>query len=579
MRQSSALDAKDDFLGGLAGADSTRPTWFGRDGSLFGWWHLPASGEARATIVMASSLARERLAADLSWRLLAATLAGAGFAVLRFDFTATGDSSGQGDSPGLVKQWHDDLLTAVAEARAASAAPVILLGHRVGATLAVRAVREGLSVDGMVLWDPVKTGKLYLRELSAQQTLAVTERERLTPFASHKWADIPGDNLTTETTADLSLLALRADQPIPVEPLLILARPVASILKTFADQHAVRGTAGLEEMLNLNPMLAQTANEPIAETIEWLDANVANTAHPVEPSDSPSTALQHGGHQLVEHARSFAGGMFGIVTERADATANAAPQPETVLLLSASVEAHTGPARLWVELARDWASMGLRVVRCDLPGLGESLPSPGAKEQIVYAPTAIDDVDRLVRALNPQDPAAVTLVGMCSGGYNALEVATRLKSRKLILFAFGWWLVPAEFAEGRGPDPARKAFLSALCLLRPLLYTRIGRRMLVSHARGFWLTGSKLRLTAPLRPFLRMLNAGTEVTMLLGAADTAHFTKQPRSLARIRRRPGFRLETFEGLDHALLNSEPRRRAAETALALLTPGGPAQSAGR
>jgi alpha-beta hydrolase superfamily lysophospholipase len=570
MQPSAGSGAGTESRGAPSAADETWPTWFGEDKSLFGWWHIPADRQARAIIVMAPSLARERLAADFSWRLLAASLAGEGYAVLRFDFTATGDSAGHNDHPGLVKQWQEDLLTAVAEARTASAAPVILLGHRVGATLAVQAVRDGMPVDGLVLWDPVKTGKLYLRELAAQQSMAVTEREQPAKLASDTWADVPGDNLTTEAAADLAQIALHPEQPIPVRPLLILTRPVASSTKAFVDQEAVQGLIGLEEMLNLNPLRARTANEPIAETIAWLARTIEDKAHRIEPPTSASTTLQHGGHQIVEHARYLVDGMFGVVTERADGRPDAAPAQGTAVMVSASVEGHTGPGRLWVELARDWAAMGMRVVRCDLPGLGESPPRTGAIHQTVYAPTAIDDLDRVVRALNPQDPGAVALIGMCSGAYNALEVATRLKSRKLILFAFGWWLVPAEFSEGKAPDPARRAFLSALYLLRPLTYTRFGRRLMTGHPERLWLTGSLLRLTAPLRPFRRMLKAGTEITVLLGAADTAYFTKQAKSLERLKRHRGFQFETFEGLDHALLNGEPRRLAGKMALAILEP---------
>lgn len=547
-------------------AEDTWPSWFGRERALFGWWHVPSSREARATIVMAPALARERLAADFSWRLLASSLASAGFAVLRFDFTATCDSSGRSLDGDLVGHWQEDLQTATATARAASSAPVILLGHRLGATLATQAVRDGLLVDALVLWDPVAKGRRYMRELAAQQTMAVTGVTAQARPAPAQWADVPGDDLSTETAAAISRLSLSPEQPIPAEALLVLARPHSPSLKTFATPGCVHDVTGLEEMLNLNPLLARPAEEPVAETVTWLDATMGQKTFPIEPPAAPSATMLHDGHEVVERAQRLVNGMFGVITERADAP----PDPETVVLLSASVEPHTGPGRLWVELARDWAAMGLRVVRCDLPGLGESVPRAGAHRQTVYAPTAIEDLELLVRTLSPQDPSAVSLVGMCSGGYNALEVAARLRSRRLMLFAFGWWLVPAEFAEGKAPDPHRRAFLSAMNLLRPILYTGFGRRFLTKHPERMWLTGSALRLMAPLRPFRRLLRAGTEVTMLLGEADTAYFTKQPRAFERLRKRPGFQFRLIPGLDHALLNGEPRRMAGEMIRAAFKP---------
>ena len=558
MRGAATSVANAEFARGQALAQESWPTWFGRDRPLFGWWHLPIGREARATVVMAPGLARERLAADYSWRLLASSLADAGFAVLRFDFTGTGDSAGDARDPDLVQRWHEDVQTAVASARSASSAPVILLGHRVGAMLAALAVRDGLMVDALVLWDPVAGGRRYLREMAAQQTMAVNAEASQSPRPGPGWADVPGDSLSTQTADALSALTLSIEQPVPVAALLVLARPGSPAFTKAADPQSVRYVVGLEEMLNLNPLEARTAEEPIAETLAWLDATVDRKAYPVDPPAQSTTTMRHAGQALVETAQQWASGMFGVVTE----PAGAAAPTETVVMLSASVEAHTGPGRLWVELARDWAASGVRAVRCDLPGLGESAPGPGFTRQTVYAPTAIDDLESLVRAISPHDPGAVSLAGMCSGAYTALEVAWRLRSRRLFLFAFGWWLVPAELTAGKRVDPGRRAYLSALWLLRPVLLTKFGRRLMTEHPIGAWLTGSSMRLVRPLRPFRQLIKAGTEVTLYMGEADTAYFTTQPRAFERLKRRPQFRYHSIAGLDHALLNGEPRRAAGE-----------------
>jgi hypothetical protein len=63
------------------------------------------------------------------------------------------------------------------------------------------------------------------------------------------------------------------------------------------------------------------------------------------------------------------------------------------------------------------------------------------------------------------------------------------------------------------------------------------------------------------------------------AADTVYFTKQPKSLERLRLHWGFQIEAFEGLDHALLNGEPRRLAGKTVLAPLEPGAYSRRAGQ
>ena len=90
---------------------------------------------------------------------------------------------------------------------------------------------------------------------------------------------------------------------------------------------------------------------------------------------------------------------------------------------------HVGPSRLWVVLARRWAAAGLRCVRLDLSGIGDSPSREGLPEHVVYAPAAFDDLFDAVRFLCPDDPTNVVFVGLCSGGYQALEAAVAQRAR------------------------------------------------------------------------------------------------------------------------------------------------------
>jgi pimeloyl-ACP methyl ester carboxylesterase len=103
------------------------------------------------------------------FRVLATQLERAGYAALRFDYSGTGDSLGDGDA-ATVDAWIDDVVTAAERLRVASgAARITAVGLRFGATLATLAsVRGDLRLRHLVMWDPVVDGAEYLRELVEQ---------------------------------------------------------------------------------------------------------------------------------------------------------------------------------------------------------------------------------------------------------------------------------------------------------------------------------------------------------------------------------------------------------------------------
>ena len=570
-----------------SGTALARPSWFGpAERPLFGWWHVPASRTARATVVMASATARERLAADYSWRLLASRLADAGFAVLRFDFSSTGDSAGTGEDPELLTAWKIDVAIALESARLASEAPLVLLGHRLGATIATAAAREaGIDLDAMILWDPVVRGKRYLRELQAQQMLAVPGGET---DPTSGWADVPGDDLSSATAAAISRLDLLAGGPLPTPRALVLARAGAEAaalpLVDGVPGGMVEGVTQQAELLNLDPILAVHAYEAVDLAARWADEALGTPRHPVDAPSVPATRLtvdrwasggrpasdgQPDRHEIVERAGFLGNGrIFTIESEPAHG-----PVGDTVLMLSAGVELHTGPARLWVDLARQWAAYGMRVVRCDMPGLGESPAESGSAPQSVYEAAAIDDVEALIRELDPADPGRVVLLGMCSGAYNGLEAGARIGTRRQIALAFGWWLVPAELRAGRPLDRRRKQYRSGLAGMRLLMAVAAGRRLFVDHPERLWLVGSASSVAAPMRPFRRAVAAGADITMVMGPSDVRHFAPQKRRLRRLCARPGFQLHSIDGLDHGLLSGAPRRVARRQIFDQLLPAAP------
>jgi predicted alpha/beta hydrolase len=77
-------------------AVSPEPMFFGPEGRpLFGWLYRPPPERALgAGLVICNPFGNEALCAHRTIRHLSARAAGAGFAVLRFDYDGTGDSTG-----------------------------------------------------------------------------------------------------------------------------------------------------------------------------------------------------------------------------------------------------------------------------------------------------------------------------------------------------------------------------------------------------------------------------------------------------------------------------------------------------
>lgn len=144
------------------------PFFFGSaERRLFGVYE-PAQRrrDAPRAVLLCNSWGPEYLSAHHALRVLAQRLCAAGFDTLRFDYFGEGDSGGDTTDADL-DGWKQDIATAVAELKAMSTAPrVVLLGLRLGASLAADVAPALASeIDRLVLWDPIVDGANYLTEL------------------------------------------------------------------------------------------------------------------------------------------------------------------------------------------------------------------------------------------------------------------------------------------------------------------------------------------------------------------------------------------------------------------------------
>lgn len=147
---------------------TSQPFYFRQDDKpLFGCYHAPLGSNRRAVgVVLCQPEGHEYIRCHRAFLVLADRLSERGFPVMRFDYFASGDSAGE-DGEGDLEQWMADVTAAVEEYRARSGGePVVMVGLRLGATLSVLAATKAMAPEALVLWDPVVSGRRYLKGLN-----------------------------------------------------------------------------------------------------------------------------------------------------------------------------------------------------------------------------------------------------------------------------------------------------------------------------------------------------------------------------------------------------------------------------
>jgi pimeloyl-ACP methyl ester carboxylesterase len=187
-------------------------------------------------------------------------------------------------------------------------------------------------------------------------------------------------------------------------------------------------------------VLPQVVTDVVAD---WL-ADAPTTALAPAPDPSPeSTSLRL--DDAVERPwtapRSF-GEQFGILATPADP----GRAPLGLVLLNGGAVRHTGPNRMWVEVARRWAQRGVPVLRFDIEGLGDSDGDerPYVANAALYEPDLAHQVSETVADLAEAGIATRWVVaGLCAGAswafHAVLADPDRVSAGLLINpFAFDW---------------------------------------------------------------------------------------------------------------------------------------------
>jgi pimeloyl-ACP methyl ester carboxylesterase len=530
------------------------PTWYGApERPLFGWFHVPDGGTAMGAAVFCQPLGVE--GASSLWAVQNASdrLAAQGVAALRFAYSGTGDSAEWLDDPGRLAAWLSDIDETVQLARRATSGPVVLIGLRVGALFALEAAARGTAVDGLALWDPYKAGRAFFR---FEKTLLATWYE----------SSQIGDGSVTGPGFTYSPETVQTVSPLTLTPLHAGTLPTAVLVRTSQvgmDETRARFEAsgadwmeieGHDLLFDVPPDMITLPTTSIKTLVDWTTSVVDGPRRPVrfEPVDT-AVVGQVEGRPITEHPVWLGpNSLFGMVTEPAEPLPDDAP---TMVFLSSGALDHVGPGRRWVELTRRFAAEGIRSIRIDFDGLGETYGRPGQARNIPSPPSAIDDVVDLAAALGDPDASRLVFIGLSSGAYHAIEGALRL--HPLAVCAINPGLTGWVAEMDHGPlDPRRQAF-------KPMAPPF--RAFAVKHhrmAHKAWRTLLMVLVhRSPADGLCKVGQRGTPVLLIVTENDVHQFEPSPYwSMVRRRltKRGLLEVRVVPGSDHSTYTIEGQR---------------------
>eukprot|EP00903_Cladosiphon_okamuranus_P000954 g952.t1 len=356
--------------------------------------------------------------------MLGEKLAEAGYPCLRFDYPATGHSSGEAAGLDDNHAWRTAARKALAALRQCSGAERILVaGQGIGASLAAD-LAQSEAVSGLLLLAPVAQGRAYLRELAAWT--AMTRPTFLVSSSDGPEGGLMagGFVLSRESAEEIKALNLfKMEAPVSI-PTLLVARKDHPGDDKLADHYA-EARVPLDQLdfdgyVNYvsDPTLSVTPEGTLTAIVDWIKRTF--------PVASGSTNV---GELQLDTSLTLASGIkeklvrfgpqkmfFGALTR----PQGSAPKT-AVVILNSGYDHAIGWARMNVGFARALAGQGAAVLRMDLAGIGESRYWPGQEPQVLYSDKQVDDVvaaiDYVKETLGAEK---VILTGRCSGAYLAL---------------------------------------------------------------------------------------------------------------------------------------------------------------
>lgn len=481
-------------------------------GGQFGWYHPPAGAGARVGIVLCSALGTEMLCAHAGWRQLAIRLAAAGMPTLRFDYAGTGDSPGDDREADRLGVWSRGIDSAIESLRrGAGVERVIVVGLRLGATLAATVAARRDDIAGFAALAPVVSGRVHARELAMLARL-----NRLRPDDAPPDADeiggigVNGFFVSDETLGAIKALDLRSVARPAAEVLLVERENAvdAEFAAAWRDQGARIETAifeGYDTFMD-SPTTTVLPEASWARLVAWCRALAANeTADQPRQSSFATASIVGPGWQEAPLFFGRGERLFGVLSMPELKGSN---DDLAVIILNAGRNHHIGWGRGAVEMARALAAKGSTILRLDAAGIGDSPAWPDGPEEVLYSPEQKADVMAAMDALAARGFRRFHLVGACGGAYLALHAAIadpRIVGFSLVnLLKFHW-----REGDSLAVAMAQQVYRPTSSYLQRLKDPETYRRILKGEVALAGIAGALLRrighklMTVPVKLFAR----------------------------------------------------------------------------
>jgi alpha/beta superfamily hydrolase len=595
LRNSGPLINREDLP-----ANAPRAVYIGpSERRLFAWMHLPTAAERDCAVVLCAPFGQESTGVYRAFRYWANALADAGFPTVRFDYHSIGDSSGAFDESARLRAWVDSVGDAIAFARANSnARHIALAGVGIGATLALAAAAERRDVDEMILWAALPTGRAYLREGRAFTRLMAPGGEDALPEG---FEQIGGFVLTGETVAELTGFDPLAGDAKLSANVLVLPREESSRDASFVERLSVVGAnvereviAGYGDML-LDSHQALVPHAIVERSVAWLAQRYEQRPSRERRGlrvggDDRRMSMPTHGHNVdavVESPIYFGpeGRLFGIVSR----PTGAGRRTTGILLANSGSVARTGPNRLYVTLAREWAALGYTVLRMDLSGIGDSPLHGDGQENHPYPNFASEDLEHGVLALRMCGVDRIVIGGLCSGAHASFHAGLRVAGIDGLMMinpiVFYWkptdsldvaaWM---NYVETRHYQHSARQWKSWARLLRGDVDVSYVARIGVTRAQELlrakqasFLRRFRNETEEPenaARDLERLASAGTDVLLVFSTGEPGlDFLRvnYARELKRLEKHPAFTLHEMTDANHTFTALGARLRA----IALMT----------
>jgi len=546
------------------------------DGLAFGghrgWLHTRSDGAPiRGGVVLCQPFGREARNAHRSLWLLAERMAASGFAVLRYDHLGTAESLPLPEADGW-EMWINGVEHACdLMRREVGVQALALCGLRLGASLAAIATSR-VGAEALMLLAPVVKGRVWLRELQIETALISGHAQSVGADGGFDANGIWLERQTLDGLKKLDLLQLSATAPKVFLAAHGDGDTLLPRLEMLGAQVQTAAFEGYDELFK-DAYLNSPPEALFQNALTWLRKVSAGWQATPAIFGLPSSKLEV--PCGTERAVAFGKGLLGVLCTPEVPT----PERKAVILVNTGGDPRAGIGGFAADVSHELCRRGIGSLRFDLAGLGDSAFDEDWRSHVYETPRD-GDFDAAITLLQTAGFSNLVVAGICSGGYHALQIASRdsriaaayTVNAAILAWRTGDPLTPPPISEGWNKPWLRNLAQQVLSLRHwrrafagEINWTAILSNIALRLKRRFFARLDR-KMTSALRRSMKQLSRrGGRARLVVGSLDASldeletHFGRDGKWLSRL---PGMSIGIMDGLDHGLFFRESRRLALD-----------------